>query len=529
MKNALGGIITGLLLGLAWPMSPLTPLLFMAWVPLLLVEQTYRERPMPFWLNYFSFVIWNAFVSWWVYFASAGGSLLAILENALVMALIFQLAHFLNRQLYRFKMGSFLVKAQIPFLLVWLSFEYLHHDWDLSYPWLTLGNGLANHTHWIQWYEYTGVLGGSCWILMVNLLLLQVINQRKIVKGLLYIVPAIVCPIGLSYFIFNHVRPTSNKGICNVAIVQPNIDPYNEKFNGDYTNQLRKMLEQAKFIVDTSTELLVFPETALTENLLENNLEASQSIPLLRQFLAHYPNLTILTGASTARIFEPFEVHGSTAQKLPNSNNYFENYNTALSIHGNEPIGIYHKSKLVPGVELMPFPSLLKPLESLALNLGGTMGSLGTQKERLNFTHSRGFPFAPIICYESIYGDFVSQYAKEGAALLCIITNDGWWSDTPGYKQHLIYGRLRAIETRKTIVRSANTGISAFINEKGEILQQTNWWKAQVIKAQVKLNNDTTLYVRFGDWIGKLATALTGLIFVILLAFKTKTLVNFKS
>jgi apolipoprotein N-acyltransferase len=101
------------------------------------------------------------------------------------------------------------------------------------------------------------------------------------------------------------------------------------------------------------------------------------------------------------------------------------------------------------------------------------------------------------------------------------MTNDGWWGDTPGYKQHLIYGRLRAIETRRSIARSANTGISCFINERGDILQPTAWWKACVIKASINDNSEKTFYSQRGDIIGRVCFYVSGivLLFVIVSSF----------
>jgi apolipoprotein N-acyltransferase len=146
-------------------------------------------------------------------------------------------------------------------------------------------------------------------------------------------------------------------------------------------------------------------------------------------------------------------------------------------------IQIYHKSKLVPGVEKMPWPAVFKYIEKFAIDLGGISGSLGMQEERVAFfTQDKKFAAGPIVCYESVYGEYVGEYVKKGANFLAIITNDGWWGDTPGYRQHLQYGALRAIETRRSIVRSANTGITATINQKGEIENKTLWWKEAAIK-----------------------------------------------
>jgi apolipoprotein N-acyltransferase len=149
----------------------------------------------------------------------------------------------------------------------------------------------------------------------------------------------------------------------------------------------------------------------------------------------------------------------------------------------------------------MPFPLILKPLEKLAINLQGTVGSLGIQKDRTNLTCNNGIKVAPIICYESVYGDYCTGYARNGANLVAIVTNDGWWGNTPGYKQHLNYARLRAIELRKQIVRSANTGVSAFINEFGDIQQATDYEQKAVMTVNTKSNDISTFFSKMGDLI----------------------------
>ncbi len=165
---------------------------------------------------------------------------------------------------------------------------------------------------------------------------------------------------------------------------------------------------------------------------------------------------------------------------------------------------------MVPGVEKMPFPNQLHFLEKFALDLGGTSGSLGMQDERTVFVSKNGpGKVAPVICYESIYGDYVGQYIRNGADYIFIMTNDGWWGDTPGYKQHLLYGRLRAIETGKSIARSANTGISCFINQRGDITQPQDWWTASAIKETLYSNEGTTFYTRHGDYIANAMVVLS--------------------
>jgi apolipoprotein N-acyltransferase len=112
---------------------------------------------------------------------------------------------------------------------------------------------------------------------------------------------------------------------------------------------------------------------------------------------------------------------------------------------------------------------------------------------------------APIICYESIYGEFVAKQASQGADFLCILTNDGWWGNSPGHKQHFSFAKLRAIENRKWVARSANTGISGFIDEKGHIIQQSKYWTPDALKQTIRKGNKTTVYAMFGDYLGVIA------------------------
>ena len=149
---------------------------------------------------------------------------------------------------------------------------------------------------------------------------------------------------------------------------------------------------------------------------------------------------------------------------------------------------IYHKSKLVVGVENMPFKKILEPLiGNTLIDLGGSVLSRATQKNREVFFTDQGWKIAPLICYESVYGEYVTEYVRNGAQALAIITNDGWWSESQGYKQHLSYAKLRAVETRKNIIRSANTGSSAVINFRGEIIK----------KFMVNVKNIYILYIYF--------------------------------
>lgn len=516
VPNYILALISGLLLSAGW-FAPTTIFLFFAWVPLLIIEdkvsnnnELKSKKLNLVFLSYFVFFIWNLTVTWWIYYASLGGAIMAIFCNAILMCVVFMIWHNLKQRIKK----KWAIWLLIP---LWLGFEYGHTLWDLTWTWLTLGNAFAFNHNWVQWYEFTGTSGGSLWVLVVNILIFNIINQKQYdLKTTVVPVLTIVLPIIVSYGIktFGSKNNQETKKY-KTLILQPNVDPYNDKFYFEPEIQLQNALNQLKEKLDSTIDFLVLPETFLTEDITEGNENSSLSIHFLKDsILNKYPKLTIITGASTFKIFKQHEPISSTARFDSNSNIYFDYYNTGMQFN-KEGILFYHKSKLVPGVEKMPFPMIFKPLESLAINLGGTMGSLGTQDERtVFFSHDKQVGIAPVICYESVYSDYVADYIRNGANLIFILTNDGWWSDSPGHKQHLAYAKLRAIETRNEIARCANTGISCFISPYGEIEQATPFWEKACIIKELTPNNNKTIFVKFGDVISYVCSIAAILLFI---------------
>lgn len=525
---------TGILLWAGWPANGFSYLLLIAFCPLLLVEeqlylQRETKRPFAFFkYAYLATLTWNILTTWWVLNSTIVGGVAAIILNALFMAVVLTIFHWV-----RVRTNN--ITGYASLIILWISFEYMHLNWQCSWPWLTLGNGFANHVEAVQWYEFTGVLGGSVWILATNISVINLLRKfwlypsehtRKARRNtLLYvsatiIVPLIFLAIASEKYSLDHIFDQKNV-FCKkkIVIVQPNIDPYNEKFTTYYMTQVRKMLALANTEVDSTTDYLVFPETALTsENIWENAWDADSSIIALKLYLKKHPRLSLVSGASTNRAYNKGDTIPESARQFGDGSGFYDSYNTAIEMDNNYPIQYYHKSKLVPGVETMPFRHLLGPIADLAFKLGGTSGTLGTQKEpSVFYSPNSKTTIGTAICYESIYGEYIGKYIQKGAQFIFIITNDGWWQDTPGYRQHLMYARLRAIETRRYIVRSANTGVSAVIDPSGTILQQTGWWVPAVIKASVLPYSYITFYAAHGDYIGRAACWLSAILAIYLL------------
>jgi apolipoprotein N-acyltransferase len=500
---AIGG---GLLLWAAWPVSPLTFFVFLAWIPLLWLESIVSSRKKFFGLTYIAMFTWNVTTTWWIWNASAPGAIAAFLANSLIMCFPW-LGFKIAKKWLGEKMGY------ISLIAFWMCFEYIHlQDWGLSWPWLTLGNVFATHPEWIQWYSYTGTSGGTLWILLVNILLFLHIKNNynresvKTYKNLLAAIILLIAPILLSWLNSTHQKPPVSGP--NIVVVQPNIDPY-EKISeetGSFEAQLGKLIHLSESAVDENTALVIWPETALyaRNGIEEDKMKENYFLNPLWGFLQRHPHINLFTGVESYRVYDSKKT--STA-KSGGSGFYYDSYNGSVLLDSSGPLAFYHKSMLVPGVETLPW--FLRFIDSWFEKFGGTTAGYAKQEERTALKANDNFIIAPAICYESIYGEFMSAYIRNGANIICIITNDGWWKNTPGYKQHMNYARLRAIETGKWVARSANTGTSCFIDPSGNVYDPKPWNTEATIKMVIPPSDKKTFFVRHKDILSKIMVCIS--------------------
>lgn len=493
--------ITGpVLLWLAWPPLPLTFFLFVAWLPLLFIADNTTSWKKFFRYTYLHMLLWNLLVTWWVAMSTLPGGLSAFLANSLIMCIPWLLYFFIKKYVRQ-------VVALTALLAFWITYEYIHHNWDLSWPWLALGNAFASRPSWVQWYEYTGTSGGTMWILLANILLFSAVKiYRQKGRNSWYFATvsaffAVICvPILFSFFIQKRTLALHHNKY-NVIVVQPNVDPWDEKFEpGKHQEQLQKLISLSKQNADVNTALVVWPETAIPQATEETTLQQNSFLIPMWDFLKSNPQLNLLTGLEGYRHFS--SKVSRFAKPFPDGDGYYESYNSAALFDSNS-VQIYHKSKLVPGVEVLPgFLNFMSPVFE---KFGGTGGGYAIDTvSRVLHTTNHTFNITPAICYESVYGNYLSSFNRQGADIICIITNDGWWGNTAGHRQHKDYARLRAIESRKWVARSANTGISCFIDPYGNVVQQLGWDKAGALKQNVASFVTKTFYTRHGDFISKI-------------------------
>lgn len=495
-------ILSGTLMGLAFPYTgSLFFLSFFAWIPLLIVEEYIskkRYRTGKFFVHaYLTFFVYNLIATWWVLFASLGGAVMAVVANALVMALPLFFFHTTKKYIGR-------KEGYLSLPIYWIAMEYLHFHWDLSWPWLDLGNVFSRMPELVQWYSYTGVLGGTFWILVVNLIAFRILQNVyfkkeswKIQTPIFYLFGLLLLtPIGLSLYQYFNYSEEPVKTVP-VTVVQPNIDPYNDKFTRGMTSQLADILKLAE--KDKQSDLILAPETALAYEFYEEDFGTYDFGKILRDSVFSWKNEWLI-GASTRRSFD--HKNSQASRKYDGGPGYYESYNTSLFLNQKGDPRFVHKSKLVLGVEKIPFMGYLPFLEDLAIDLDGASGTLGIEEEPQVVQTKNGL-VAPVVCYESVYGEFVATQVNRGAQMIGIITNDGWWKDTPGYKQHWSFSRLRAIENRRYVARSANTGWSGFIDARGNEIARSEWWVATSLTENIPFLNGLTFYAQHGDIFGR--------------------------
>jgi apolipoprotein N-acyltransferase len=154
----------------------------------------------------------------------------------------------------------------------------------------------------------------------------------------------------------------------------------------------------------------------------------------------------------------------------------------------------------------MPFVQYLRFLGKYSLELGGYTGTYSNRPESTTFVWPEAsITILPIVCYESIFGPYCARRLPDEKGFICMITNDGWWKDTPGYRHHFNFSPVRAIENRRDFVRVANTGISALINARGMLMAETPWWEKATLKGKIHLRGGQTFFARHGDFLGRIS------------------------
>ena len=504
------------LLSLGWAtISGFT--LLVALVPLLIVSSSFSSSwadsgKMALWAL-LTFILWHIAGTWWVWNAAPIGTIAASLVGSWWCLLPFMLFHIVSKRMPK---GV----AYILLTTAWMACEYIYIKAPaMSFPWLTLGNGFAFDTWAVQWYEYTGVLGGSLWVLATNIAIFEALKTKRwVTPALVVILPLILSVILYSANSPKRERYNSRKEV-KVASIQPNVDCYTKFLIGRETLQQNLMQQLTQAPKDA--DFILMPETALSATVNERFIAATRIVQGISTHLKiNHSNAMVVTGTESLMAYG--KRRKSDTNRRAKDGSYYDIFNSSIGITSDPfDLPIHNKCKLVIGVETLP--AWFRAGGIFQVDLGGTAGQLGIGQSAEPFAHN-DIKIAPAICYEGLYGDFMGEFVRNGAQIFSVVSNDGWWGDTPGYKYLFAYCRLRAIEHRRDIARSANTGISGFINSRGDALQMLEWDKKGVITHTLRANDHQTFYTRHGDYIGRLSlyVALLCLLYTIAILSKKR-------
>lgn len=436
----------------------------------------------------------------WIAWATFGGFIGVLLVWPLYLTL-WSVSFTLLKQ--RFGDSAFLFAP-----LLWTTMEYLQSFSELAFPWNYLGYTQTYYLPLIQFAEYFSVYGVSFWVALLNVLIYLLLKSGndKPRRVLLSLSIVILWALPLGHGLYRMRTMEEQDESLRVALIQANLDP-NEKWSENlYENNFSLYERLTASVLDSNPDLIIWPETAVSFYLRS---EPHYQARIHR--LIDAPRICFLTGALDYRYID--------------EQNYVY-YNSALFIEPNrQGFQHHHKMKLVPFSERVPYKSffLFRILKNLLWNFG--LGDYAVGQEETVFDgpmrtepSGRRFKTSAAICYESVFPEHVRRYVDKGAQFLIIITNDAWFGKTQGPFQHNQIAVFRAIETRRDIARCANTGVSCFIDRFGRVRKATKIYTQAVVVDQVRLSDEKTFFVRYGNLFANAAAILSAALLTLCLS-----------
>ena len=436
-------------------------------IPILVSLKSYKRATV---ISFFWGFLYNLITVYWIAFNIGTSPEIAFLTMILTVLIL------TTGPLFAFLVWCQLNKRGASlylFSFIWPSIELLRSYGSLGFPWTSFANSQLDYYLIIQNAEFVGMYGITFWIVLVNLLLFKMFTNRSW-NHVFYLLAVVILPLIFGKVILNSNYQESSIDSVRVASVQPNIHLSEKRKPGAQKKIISTIVSQSSEILNSKIDLLVWPETSTISYILQNNKYGYKKI---KDMLASY-NTKLIAGI-------PYY------ERNANSVNY---YNSAAYFNSSGLIGLYHKINLVPGAEYIPLSHYVNSLD--VLNFG--QGNFAHGYDYTIFDISK-YKFGTMICLESTFPYLSREFVNKGANFLVYVVNDGWYETPPEPQQHSKRAIYRAIETRRPIIRCANTGISMIIDELGNIKHKLELNKKGVILANIYPKDRITFYVRYGD------------------------------
>ncbi len=504
-------LTAGMLLGLSFPPVNLSFLTIPAFILIFHLASLCDSNRQFAYVVYPGLVLWNVITTYWLTMASVPAGIAAILANAAVMTLPLMLMRYFQQ-----KYSGFILLVVLQ-ASAWTTYEFLHHNWDLAWPWLAIGNAWAKQISLIQYISITGHLGITFWVTLTAAIAYQAIKTSN--KNYAISATAILLALPLASLLFFALdKPVySDATLIPVTVIQPNHDSYLEygglSGNDEVIDSLFSITVRTK---TPETKLIVWPENAIENAVLMNSRHLQRIADSARVWNT---NFIVGTGLYTLYPDEVPELtrglYGSTPYNI---------FNGTFFADASGVTSRYDKHNLVPIVERIPFLPLLTTIDVFDwVDWGGIAGfGKGTEAVQL---HTPEFITPGLICYDSVYPSWIRNFVNDGAGFLTIITNDGWWGDSSGHRQHFEYAKLRAIEFNRWVVRSANNGTSGIIRPDGTVEQKTDYWVRTGFNSVIPVITKNTFYAKYGDWLAYQALGIS-IVFWLIAYFDPKAITS---
>ncbi|MCS7012379.1 MAG: apolipoprotein N-acyltransferase [Chloroherpetonaceae bacterium] len=509
-------VLSGAMLGFAFPTYPfihLEPLAWIGFVPLLLQlkkSDSFRAFYRTAYLGMFVFVLCSV---WWVALSTAVGGALMYVAQSFFLTVPLVVFYFIWK-----RTSWHIALIALPF--IWTAWEWIYLDMEISFGWMTLGNSQSYLFWLIQYADLFGVWAISFWIILFNVCMLvwyERYQQHRMrwkwlaesgMVALLLLLP----PLAYSLWVLNAPLPTTDK-TAKVAIIQPNIDPFVkwERHQEAFVMQKHYDLTD-RALRKEAVDMILYPETTIPFYILEpyNQFHRETLWAKVQEW-----QTPLLTGFPDVVRYSDSTQRQATARFDRYTGKYYDSFNSSMLITLDSDMPqIYHKMKLVPFAERVPYLDYLPLLSTITIGVAGISSwGKGNEIKLLQFKTKSGdsLKVCGLICYESIYPGFVAEFVRKGADFLTIITNDGWFGKSYGPYQHAAFARLRCIETRRAMARCANTGVSLFIDRYGRGYGEIPWWKEAFTIAALEIGTGETFYVRHIDAFAKFCVLISGL------------------
>jgi len=515
-KELLYGLISGVLLGISFPPFPFPILIFFAFIPYFFVIEKKEQLGSINRFTYYTVFIFTLITLYWVGswtkeadpFLMISGVLLMFINPAIF--LIPSTIYYFSKKSLNKKISLFL----FPFF--WVAFEYAYSITDLRFPWLMLSNSLPYFNWFIQIADIIGAYGISLLILFINVFLYLFIKNyiEKKRNNLFYASAAVllfVIPVIYGMYKTSVFEHSSRK--IKVGLIQPNLNPWDKWEAGNLDEQLNLYLSLSQDAVNQGAKLIVWPESALPVYLLSGNYP--YEVERIHQFVDSN-NVYLMTGMPDVNFYFDLSKAPKDAKRIKNSDVAYTSYNSILLFSPfTSTVQKYGKIKLVPFGEKVPFVEQLPFLgELIKWQVGISSWNVGKEQTIFNFMNIKA---AGVVCFESVYPDFVADFVRKGAELLIVVTNDSWYGYSSGPFQHKEIAALRAIENRRTLIRVANGGISCIIDPLGRTINETKLFTKTELVGYAELRNEKTFFTKYPLIIPSIAFILSLLIVFIFL------------